>query len=228
MTLAQLKALIRTQTLVETDDVSDAELLTFLNNGINELTVRFRWPFLEKSSTISAANGTQAYSLPADYSRLVAVVDNDNTTRLTRITPELAFEQWGGDPPTGTDATWFFIWGEKLNLIPVPTAADTDRYTLYYLKTPTLLAADGDSPEFASQFHHILALYAAARVWESEEDLAKMARLDEAFGQQIEVMARYYLKRDEDFPIVWGDGMRPPASSRVIYDVRFNMPFLDG
>ena len=32
-----LRSLIRLNTLVETDDVSDAELLTWINNGYNEI-----------------------------------------------------------------------------------------------------------------------------------------------------------------------------------------------
>ena len=220
--LTNLIDVVRSQTLAEADDVSDANLTLFLNQGIRRLSTMFRWPWLEASYDVDVVAATASYALPSDFRRLFVVKDADARITLTRLTLEEALERWGGDPPSGSQAHWYYVWNESIYLLPVPDTTESAAYTLYYQKAPTLLSAGSDTPQFLSEFHLILAYYASARVWEHEEDFEKVDALDGRFRSEAEAMARYYLKREEEFPLVYGDGVRPNLRSAN------NMPFLDG
>lgn len=220
--LADLRAVVRSQTLVEADDVSEATLNLFLNQGYRELSVAFPWPWLQAEATISTVADQSAYSLPTDYRKLFSVADEDATRTLHRLTPEEALNRWGGNPPSGDEARWYYVWADSIFLLPVPSSAETGAYRLYYQKSLTVLSADGDTPEFAEEFHLILTHYAIARAWEHEEDFPKAEAADSKFRQATEWMARYYLRREEHTPLIYGEGIRPRLASNV------NMPWLDG
>lgn len=215
-----LRSYIRTQTLVESDDLSDAELLTFLNDGIYRVSVRMRWPWLETTGTITTVADQEGYTLPSDYRKLVAIVDNDEKRRLRRVTPDLALEEWGGDPDSDSEASWYYIYGGSIYLLPVPSANDTDRYTIYYVKAPTAMSNGTDTPEWDVEFHHVVADYAIAKVWEYEEDFQKAADAEAKFEAGIELMVDHYLNSEERHPTIYGGGIRPSFG-------RTNMPWLN-
>lgn len=219
--LTSIRSVVRTLTLAETDDVSDANVNLFVNQGYRMLSTLFRWPWLEATSNITTVADTASYALPADYRRLYAIKDTDKRRTLTRLTVEEALERWGGDPPSGAEAKWFYVWDDSIYLLPVPSANETAAYTLYYQKKLTTMTSGTDEPEFAEEFHLVLADYAIARVWEHEEDFEKARLSDARFREQVEAMARYYLRRQEEWPLVYGDGVRPNMSSNS------NLPWLD-
>jgi hypothetical protein len=113
---------------------------------------------------------------------------------------------YGGDPPSASEANFFYTWGESVFLLPVPDTDETDAYLVRYYRSATLLSNDTDSPEFDPSFHLILADYSIARVWEREEDIGKMEAADQRFDQGIERMAQFYLNRAEDTPLIMGGG----------------------
>jgi hypothetical protein len=219
--LASIRSVVRTLTLAETDDVSNTNVDLFINQGYRWLSTQFRWPWLEATATITVAADVASYDLPADYRKLWAVRDADERRTLTRLSFEEALNRWGGDPPTGTDAKWSYVYADDIFLLPVPSAAESDAYTLYYQKQLTIMASDGASPEFAAEFHLILADYAIARVWEHEEDFDKARLADVRFAEQVEAMARYYFRREAQTPLVYGGGIHPNPA------VHQNLPWLD-
>lgn len=221
-TLSDLRTVVRHQTLAETDDVSTALLNTYLNQGYYELSLAFDWPWVQETYAISVVDGTQGYAVPADYRVLLAIVDEDKRRTLTQLTPQEALGRFGGDMPEGSDATYYYIWEDTINLIPIPDTTAASRYTLYYQKAVTALSADADEPLFADEFHLILAYYAIARVWEHEEEFDKARQSDDTFNQKAGQMARYYNKRERRVPLVLGGGSAPLISTHG------NMPWLDG
>ena len=219
--LASIRSVVRTLTLAETDDVSNTNVDLFINQGYRWLSTQFRWPWLEATSSITVVASTASYALPSDYRQLWSVEDAEKRRTITRLTLEEALNRWGGDPPTGTDARWYYIFDDNIYLLPVPSANDTARYTLYYQKQLTVMASDTATPEFAAEFHLILADYAIARVWEHEEDFDKSRLADQRFNDQVEAMARYYFRREAQTPLVYGGGIHPNPA------VHQNLPWLD-
>lgn len=220
-TLSQMRSYVRTQTLVESDDVTNNNLDLMLNAGLNQLSLAFSWPWLQASADLTTVADTQTIALPSDFRKAFLIIENDTRVKLQEITFEQAFLQWGGDPPTGDGATWYYVFANLINLIPIPTSAETSEYKLMYQKAITELSADGDSPEFVSEFHLLPTQYAIARVWEHEEDFTKATEADNAFREQVEQMARYYTSQTESKPMVFGDGTKPRMSPNA------NMPWLD-
>ena len=204
-----LRTLVRTNTLIESDDVTDTELLVYLNNAYNEIAAAYRWPWLETSANITVVAGTQAYAQPADYLRTIAIVDASEKRKLERISSDLALEEWGGDFDQSDPAAYYFMYGTNINLVPIPSANGTNAYIHYYIKQPTLLSTGTDTPEWTDEFHHILADHASAEVWKREEDLQKSDSYRTSFLQGLARMADYYLNREEDKPLVYGDGIKP-------------------
>lgn len=210
--MAQLSAIrdfVREQTLIETDDWSNVKIDNVINEGIQEVASRFRWPFLAGSAQVSVTSGTQSYalsSIASDVQRIAAIIDNDKRVKLQEIEAQYAWELYGGDPTTSDEATAFYIWADTLYLVPVPTATEADAYTMFYYKSPTLLSNDTDTPQWSSQFHMLLAEYAIARVWEREEDYSKSGVAQARFDARVEQMARHYLNRVEDEPLIYGKG----------------------
>jgi len=220
-TLLAMRSYVRNQTLVETDDVSNANLDIMLNAGLNQLSLAWNWPFLQATATLSTVADTQTIAVPADFRKAYLLYETDTRVRLKEVTFEQAISTWGGDPPAGDEARWFYFWNNTFYLIPIPATTESAEYTLFYQKAITELSADGDTPEFVSEFHLLPTQYAIARVWEHEEDFPKATEADTQFREQVEQMARYYQNLTEDSPSIFGDGVRPSLSDRN------NMPWLD-
>ena len=213
--LAAIRDWVREQTLVESTDWSNTKILNVINQGIRDLSVRFPWPFLATSNTLTTVAAQQAYTYDtiSDFAgtaqklfEIEAIVDMDGRVKLEEIPAADAFKLYGGDMPTTTGATHFFTWGSSIYLLPTPSANDTDRYTVYYYRSPTELANDTDTPEWDARFHMVLAEYAIAKVWEREEEIGKSRAADQRYNEGVERMAQFYLNRAQDYPAVLGGG----------------------
>lgn len=227
--LAAIRDYVREQALIETDDWSSTKLDIVINEGYNEVSQRFNWPWLESSNLFSVTADQQGYDLSAiaagseEIARIQAIVDVDSRNRLVEIGSNEAFQRFGGDFSSSSRASEFYIWADQVNLLPIPDTTEADAYKIYYYKKPTVLANDAAEPEWDEQFHYVLAQWCLARVWEREEDYEKGVAWQAKFDAQVERMARYYLDRAVNVPQVVGLRGAPRRSGRVN-----NTPFLDG
>ncbi len=176
-----------------------------INQGIEDVASFRNWPFLEASTTITTVASQANYSLPADFARVEALYFDDRDV-IVETTRRRAKQHWGTDTTTYPD--YFYLYAEEVNFAPTP---DTSSLTINfdYIKTPTALVSDSDTPEWASAFHFIVAEYAAAKVWEREEDLEKVAYHMGAFYDGVSRMGVYYDTRTEDTPLVVGGSVAP-------------------
>lgn len=232
--LSAIRDWVREQTLVETSDWSNAKVLNVINQGIRDLSTRFPWPFLAASNTLSAVADQQAYTFDtiSDFSgtgqklfSIAAIVDNDKRVKLDEVHHNDAFKTYGGDMPTTSEAVRFFTWGESIYLLPTPDTSDTDRYTVYYFRSPAELSNDTDSPEWDARFHMVIAEYAISKVWEREEEIGKARQAFNAYLDGVDRMASFYLNRAQDYPVVMGGGK--PLGQPYLGDDRQNMTWLN-
>lgn len=208
-TRAEIRDWVRQHTLVEADDYADDKIDNVINQGIRDLSTQFSWPFLEASTTILFEEGQYAYDLPADFAHLSGVLRDDCACLLREMTPREAWVEYGEPPKTGTNPEYFYIWADQLYGLPQKGSGSTpSTLTVFYLRRPTLLTSDIQEPEFPPQFHMMLAEYAAAKVWEREEDLEKSNYHMERYYTGVEAMARFYLNRADDTPVVVGEPNR--------------------
>lgn len=204
-TLSDIRDWVREQTLMEEADIATTKLNNIINQGVREVSARFDWPWLASESTISTVAGQANYDLPTDLGRIEVVIDSDDDRRLDQVAPADAWDQYGGDFPDGTPTT-FFVWGSKIYLLPVPTKNETDAYTIHYYGSVSTLDNDSSEPAWEDRFHMLLADYAISKVWEREEEPAKAREAEGDFDQAVERMARFYLDRANDTPMIYGAG----------------------
>lgn len=219
MNRTQLRSWVRNETLVEVDQFSDAAVNDIFNEGLRTISTMFHWPFLATQTTTAFVASQEAYALPADLGRIAAVYVTGERTRLREVGPHDAWERHGGDFPTGTPSE-FFIWGSNIHLLPIPDVS-SGSITLRYYRQPTLMTDDSHSPEFAPEFHVIVADFACLHIWHREEDFTKAKVYADRFAEGVERMARFYNQRAEDQPIVVGE---PAKGTRRFLGV--HLPYL--
>lgn len=209
---------VRSQSMTETDDLADTKLDAILNDGIYNIATLFDWPYLATSTTVNFVADQQAYDLPADMQKISKVVVTGGKV-LNEVSPNRMWDTYGDNFPSQTTPTMFFLWGNKIHFVATPDVSSGSA-TIYYFKEPTVLTDDAQEPEFADQFHMILADYMLQKVWEREEDFAKADVHAKAFLGGVERMARFYLNRSSDHPMVFGDGQK------IRTTLHPNMPWL--
>lgn len=200
---AQLREWVREQTLLETDDIPNELLNDWLDQAIYEIASRFDWPWTASSFTIDTVAGQAAYDIPSDVGRIEIIVDTDARRALTEESASAIWRRYGGLPPSGTP-TCFYVWGSTLNLVPTPSATETDAYTAYHYGAPALMTDDTDTPPFDARFHRVTAFYAMGLAWEREEDYPKAEKAFFDFSDGVDRMARFYLDRANDQPMIFG------------------------
>lgn len=205
-----LRVQVRLSLPPEVTDVSDTIINTLLNQGLEEVAVWADWPWLETSTTLSAAEDTRTIALPATFSKAIKLVDDDWDYTIPYYSSEKLFHMIGND--TGNEGTRFMGWtiyGSNIMLSPIPSAADTNRFTLYFYKTPTTLSTDSTAPEFPAAFHMILVEYAKWKLYEREALIEPAAFAKASYTSYLGEMQAYYNNRVTQSPSIYGGGKRP-------------------
>jgi hypothetical protein len=214
---------VRAQTLVSSTAVSDTIVLGWLNEGLAEVASAADWPWLEASGHFHTTAGTQSYDLDGadlpNLERIIAVYDHTEPRRLMQVSPQAAFDAFGGDMPSSEHATAFFVFAGNINLLPVPSASAT-QYDILYYKQPTSITT-ATSPEWNAQFHHILAHYGEWRMWQREEDLEKANEAHAQFYRILGQMVAWYNRVGDRAMWAVGSGQSSLAGLT-------NTPFLNG
>lgn len=193
----------RELTLVESDDWSDAKVNALINQGIRELSTLYDWPYLEAEDTISLLADQDEYSLPSDFSDLIEVI-GDGGEELTETTRRRAQRKYLGND--GGTPEEFYFFKEKIYFVPTPSSPSFSTVVIDYHRTPTTLNNDVDVPEFHETFHLIIADYAAAKIWEREEDFHRSNFYMGKFYDGGLRMMNHYRNRSQDAPLIVGGG----------------------
>lgn len=201
-------AQVRLLTLIDSTNVSDADIVTIINNGMQEISVMSDWAWLEETATASLTDSQQTVALPNDFDRLIALVDVDNDEALTYMSPPRFFKLYGGDTNESTNPEVFTIFEGAIHLYPTPKADDTDRLLLYYYEDVTTLSSGGDTPAFHAAFHPMLVEYCKWKLYEREEYYDQSERAFITFSRYLNNMVEWYARRYKRNPYIAGDGDR--------------------
>lgn len=176
--------------------VSDAELNAFINSAADELydlLVSKHQDQYTTSSTFNTASGTEEYSLPADFYKLVGVdlqIDSDWRTLDPFNFRERNYER-NRSSFTGVDSDLPRYWlrKDKLHLLPAPSSVLSAK--LWYVPTRTQLTLDADTLDGVSGWEEYVVTDAAIRclIKEESDPSALMARKAELV-QRIERAAK--------------------------------------
>lgn len=191
----------------EVTDVTDANINALLNQGYEELSIAYPWPWLEETANVSLTADTRTAALPNDYLHGNVLVDDDNDVELPYVAPTVFFRMTGNDTGNSTTTPNFFtIYEGNFHFSPIPSANDTNRYTFYYYETPTTLSTDGTSPQFVTAFHWILVEYTKWKLYERENYTEQAISAFASYSRYLDEMVAWYGRRMKHAPFIAGDG----------------------
>lgn len=201
---------------------ADAELNSFINEGLHRFCSEERWPWLitEGTSQLLAADPDLQLTEGVAFSRHVSMtLQKSGDTRFyqpKRVSAAKGFELRGLYSTVGTSSypEWFYItsvadgdddgayiWVARF--VPTPTSdMDVD---FLYTRTPAELAADNETPDIPTEYHKALVHWAAGTAWLKELTGGTKAREQfELYAGVVEQARNEWLKEPDDTPLVMG------------------------
>lgn len=175
-TLAQLRTAVRDEISEPTPGfVSNAEIDRWLNRANYDL-IDAAGVEATSAQSITTADGTESYALPADIGMVeqVELLDSADSTIFTILRPLSLSERdtEGKGRPRG-----YYVLGTSLYLVPTPDAVYTLR--VWHTRAGVTLSADGDTPIVPTRFHDLLTLYAVAQAKRKSDDPAYQTYLQD-------------------------------------------------
>lgn len=147
ITLANLRALCRLDSEIP-DSITDAELLTWINQAAKELTAYLydldsRWAISKDTVTL---DGSESYSLPTDLYKIELMYKGNppNGVRLREITPSQIPLYTNSD---NEYPAYYLSGSDTVYILP---SNSTGTLNIWYV--PTLAALSGDSDTFDGRF----------------------------------------------------------------------------
>jgi len=203
-----------------------------ISQKLDSIYSRGKWPFLQKTGTITTVASTEAYSLASDYSigGLYDVFDETNLRRLQAAAVRDKDEVFAGLTTSGSPQ-WYYLWGvddsniQKMNFYPIPSGAYTIKYRYYHSPIPvdlqTTTANDSETPILPRRYREGLMeavledLYAKDLDQSANRENIKLANL-------IERMTGDYATDPDDMPILMSEDSRRTSSPLVKFPRNFS------
>lgn len=194
--------------MVDTSEITNAQLLNWVNECIHDVAMRDDWPWLEGLSTFATVASTQNYDLDgiasSDYpSQVRFLILSGDDEPLLPISFEQAIARWGDDVTTG-EPKYYYIYNEDFYLCPIPDAVYTVK--VFYIKEPADLASGTDVPPWHASFHPVAVSYLEGKIWEQQEDFVKSKEAFDTYFDRVDLMKRTYRARTNYGPWAIGAG----------------------
>lgn len=214
ITLANLKTQTRQRADIENSNfITDAELLTYINKSIAELhdvlTQKFGNDYFASSTTVSLVAGTDSYNLPSDFFKLLGV-DLQLTTSDYVTLKKFEFNERNRIQNSllrgvyGSSYFRYRLRGSQIWISPVPTGSESLR--VWYVPLPTQLASDSDTLDGVNGWEEYVIIDSAIKCLEKEEsDTQGLQIRKEQMKKRIEEAAG---NRDAAFPARIVDSQR--------------------
>jgi len=212
-----MRALVTDIARIDSNDITDADLDRYLDEGYSEVVSNREWPWTYSLTpeTVTMVSGTDKYTLTSAVKRVVAVVETVLGYPLEMVS-QIDWARRKDALSATTDPRIFVFTRGTLHLWPVP--ATTDDLDVYYYEHPAWGALDTDEPVFDSAFHTVLVDWALSRIWEKEEDFDRADIYRSKFEIKMSRMTRFYNTEMSDKPMIYGE--RPEATGGT------NLPWL--
>lgn len=207
MNLNEIRAKVREVVDMDSTDVSDALLAMYITDGYERIiALDGRWPFFEKSWTLTTVADQSAYLVSGigtgDVREITSVVDpSAGGIRLTMIDHAEAEALWlGANDQSGTPRH-FSIWQQSIHLWPKPEAAVTLNLRGY--RKPTAWYSDGTTEVDADdRLHQSLVTYTIAQVYQLQEDLEVASFYRQSFDESVRLATADILRVPSHRPLV--------------------------
>lgn len=167
------------------NDVTDARVDAWLNEGYYRVCDWMPWPFLE--TTISGASPLTI----TDLGEVLAVTNTESDFPLDYVDRRIVLAVDDDMNQLGVPQLW---WLED-NTVYVWPGSSTDTVTVRYVKTPVLLTA-ADTPIIPTRWHYLLVEWAVykAKLDNDTDDSAQVARA--TWNQDMDLMVQAHMDRN--------------------------------
>lgn len=208
MNLSDIRSKCREIVDMDTIDVSDGLLNMYIKDGYDRMiSLERRWPFLEKSYTLTTVAGTNAYTLSdvgdGDVREVTSVVDGGvGGVRLTLIDHADAEAFWLGSQGTEGRPMHFSVWQQQLHLWPTPIGV----YELSlrgYRKPVDWSADDVTEVDADVRLHQSLVYYAVAQLYQLQEDVPLARFYRDSFDEAVRLAASDIMRVSSHRPLVF-------------------------
>ena len=196
MNLSDLVARARSLSGIRLESLrSDEQIEQVINESYQEILGLYPWPFLKGSQTISVAAEATEFTIPVTFRYITGVVldSGDHSERLKQTTLDM-IDEWDADE-VGKTTYYARVDDRTVRLWPAPEAAATVTVRGQLEFPPLSSSVD---PQFADQFHPVIAYRAAVRLLQEEGD-------DSGRSEAYQFDAASYLQRMEKFYMASGD-----------------------
>lgn len=173
MTFAEMVADVQTRIGSE-PEVSGTVIEGWLNQGLLAFCEEYDFSWLEKKATASTIASSDEYGLPSDFKRMIELrIDETSTSpNIYRYVPHEVRSAVESSEDT------YSIFGNTLIIHPTPSSNGSDNIEMWYIKRPTKMTADGDSPSdtnianMPEAYHEALVIYAVStyQMYDEEHD----------------------------------------------------------
>jgi len=184
MTLAELRAEVYARGFDYEGDTDRID--RWINQAYQELCEETAWPFLEASTSGTA---------PVTITDVRTVQSVSNTT-TGRTLDGLARRDVVDVDPEVDDAgspTHFYLDAQVLRVFPLNT---TDTISVRYLKIPTALASDSDTPIVPTRYQDLIVDGAVIRAYKDDDEMEAAGILRQVWAEGVQRMRKGQLDRD--------------------------------
>lgn len=219
MTVDEVISAVRLKTLIDDTQVSDAQMTTWINEGLDDVDQRMDWPFLEREETLTTVVSQQPYPLSAFSDVVIAIIsinEEDRRRRVLPISKEYAATIWGDNVNESSRATYFYIFEENINLVPIPSSIKN--YLVAFHTQMPEVTTGADTFLWFERYHRIMIDYVESKTWEREEDYEKAFIAAQRFELGVRRLQLAYQSRAGYVPWTMGRGLNQR---------RTNVPFID-
>lgn len=210
MTASDVRAMVRTITDLEVDDLSDDTIDLYVRDGYYRiLDLEKRWSFLEVSFNFTTQNGVRAYPIASMSSEAITQVSSiiDNTAigyRLSMIGHDMAEETYVGSYDTAANPLFYTLWAGNVNLYPKPNNARVLACRGY--REPYDWQTEGGDVDASPSLHFPLVYYAVSRVYQQLEDTTMASIYKQSFDEGVALARKSATEPNSHYPIILAHG----------------------
>lgn len=156
MTLAEMIADLNSRIGSE-PEISNSQMIVWLNQALLAFCNVADFTWLEQISYASTVDGQDTYAVPTNNKRIFEVKIDDERYAY------VPYEQRDLQDPANK---YFTVVGNSMIINPVPTSTGSSNIKMTYIKRPTKMALDSDTPSSSAiasmpeVYHEALVIYA--------------------------------------------------------------------
>jgi hypothetical protein len=196
--------------------VPSARQIWFINDTIWDICSRDKWPFLEKTVTLTfAGNSATASNWPSDFKAVMSMVDTSNGSVIQPERVEFLDKRNALNLTQSGDPVWYSFIGTGgtsagdsgspgepavCNFWPLPGGNTTVqmRYLAQHPQVTSLTTESGIL--IPPQHHRVISLGTLWKCFDMEDDPEMATRYQQLYEARIEAMKRDIFMRQYDRP----------------------------